>query len=390
MPAGEPLAEAALAEAALAEAAQAVPLVDHHVHGAFTRELSQAEFEESINEGSPDPVPDWMSQFDSQLGFAIRRWCAPLLGLPRHAPAADYWARRTELGTEEVTARLLSAAGVSDWLLDTGYGPDQILSPAGMSAASGTAAHTIVRLESIAEEIAAEGGPGRDYPENFRSRLAAATAGAVGVKTILAYRTGLGIDLSQPDEARVRDAASHWIGSGGPGRPRLTDPVLLSFGLHAATEAGLPIQFHTGYGDRDLNLDQANPLLLLDFLRDPRTARVPVLLLHCYPYQREAGYLAQAFSNVYFDVGLGVNYAGAAAPTLVAESLELAPFAKQLYSSDAWGPPELHYLGAVLWRRAITTVTGRWVDAGDWSAADARRVISMVARDNALRVYQLG
>jgi predicted TIM-barrel fold metal-dependent hydrolase len=93
---------------------------------------------------------------------------------------------------------------------------------------------------------------------------------------------------------------------------------------------------------------------------------------------------------VYFDVGLGVNYVGAAAPTLVAESLELAPFAKQLYSSDAWGPPELHYLGAALWRRAISTVTGRWVDSGDWSAADARRVISMVARDNALRVYRLG
>jgi predicted TIM-barrel fold metal-dependent hydrolase len=375
---------------ALAEETAAVPLVDHHVHGAFRRELTQAEFEESINEGSPDPVPGWMSQFDSQLGFAIRRWCAPLLGLPAHAPAADYWARRAELGTNEVTDRLLRAAGVSDWLLDTGYGADEILSPAEMSAASGSAAHTIVRLEAIAEEIAAEGKPGRDYPDEFHSRLAGVTRNAVGVKTIIAYRSGFGIDLSRPDKARVRDAASRWIDAAGPGRPRLVDPVLLSFGLHAATQAGLPIQVHTGYGDRDLDLDKANPLLLLDFLREPQVAQVPVLLLHCYPYQREAGYLAQAFTNVYFDVGLGVNYVGAASPTLVAESLELAPFAKQMYSSDAWGPPELHFLGAVLWRRAITSVTGRWVDSGDWSAADARRVITMVARDNALRVYQLG
>jgi uncharacterized protein len=380
MPAGE----------TLAEETAAVPLVDHHVHGAFRRELTQAEFEGSLNEGSPDPVPGWMSQFDSQLGFAIRRWCAPLLGLPAHAPAADYWARRTDLGTSEVTGRLLRAAGVSDWLLDTGYGADEILSPAEMSASSGSAAHTIVRLEAIAEEIAAEGKPGRDYPDEFCSRLAETTRNAVGVKTIIAYRSGFGIDLSRPDEARVRDAASRWIDAAGPGRPRLTDPVLLSFGLHAATEAGLPIQVHTGYGDRDLDLDKANPLLLLDFLRDPRVAQVPVLLLHCYPYQREAGYLAQAFTNVYFDVGLGVNYVGAASPTLVAESLELAPFAKQMYSSDAWGPPELHFLGATLWRRAITSVTGRWVDSGDWSAADARRVITMLARDNALRVYQLG
>jgi predicted TIM-barrel fold metal-dependent hydrolase len=380
MPAGE----------ALAEETAAVALVDHHVHGAFAREVDRAQFEDSINEGSPEPTPEWMSAFDSQLGFAIRRWCAPVLGLPAHAAADDYWAHRRQLGNAEVTARLLRAAGVADWLVDTGYGPGQVLSPAEMSAASGSTAHTIVRLETIAEEIAAEGGPGRDYPTEFRSRLTAATAEAVGVKTILAYRAGLGIDLSAPDETRVRDAASRWIDSAGAGRPRLTDPVLLSFGLQAAIEVGLPIQFHTGYGDRDLDLAKANPLLLLDFLRDPRTARVPVLLLHCYPYQREAGYLAQAFGHVYFDVGLGVNFTGAAAPTLVAESLELAPFAKQLYSSDAWGPPELHYLGSVLWRRAITSVTGRWVDSGDWSAADARRVITLVARDNARRVYRLG
>jgi uncharacterized protein len=75
---------------------------------------------------------------------------------------------------------------------------------------------------------------------------------------------------------------------------------------------------------------------------------------------------------------------------LIAESFELAPFAKQLYSSDAWGPPELHHLGAVLWRRAVTTVVSRWVADGDWSPADARRVVEMVGRDNARRVYRLG
>ena len=30
------------------------------------------------------------------------------------------------------------------------------------------------------------------------------------------------------------------------------------------------------------------------------------------------------------------------------ESLELAPFGKVLFSSDAWGPPELHHLGAAV------------------------------------------
>ena len=52
------------------------------------------------------------------------------------------------------------------------------------------------------------------------------------------------------------------------------------------------------------------------------------MLLHCYPFHREAGYLAQVFPHVYFDVGLAVNYTGRAAGAVLAESLELAPFGK--------------------------------------------------------------
>src|ERR1035438_1868034 len=216
-----------------------VPLVDHHVHGAFAVDLNRADFEQSLNEASLDPIPDWMTQFDSQLGFAIRRWCAPLLGLPAHASADDYWVRRCELGGQQVTALFLGAAGVSDWLVDTGYGAETILGPAGMSAASGGRAHTIVRLESLAEQLDSSGAWGRDYAEGFRARLATAAEDAVGVKTIIAYRSGFDIDLSRPDEAAVRDAASRWIeaaqpaGRGGPAR--LDDQVLLRFGLHAAT-----------------------------------------------------------------------------------------------------------------------------------------------------------
>ena len=61
-------------------------LVDHHVHGCLVGPVARPEFETLLNEGSPDPVPPYMTQFDSQLGFAVRRWCAPLLGLEPGAP----------------------------------------------------------------------------------------------------------------------------------------------------------------------------------------------------------------------------------------------------------------------------------------------------------------
>jgi predicted TIM-barrel fold metal-dependent hydrolase len=128
---------------------------------------------------------------------------------------------------------------------------------------------------------------------------------------------------------------------------------------------------------------------MTDFLRQVQDRQVPVMLLHCYPYHRTAGYLAHVFPHVYLDVGLAVNYTGARSRAVVAESLEVAPFGKVLFSSDAWGPAELHYLGAVLWRRAMASVLGEWVEAGEWSRADAVRVAQMVGVGNAKRVYRL-
>jgi predicted TIM-barrel fold metal-dependent hydrolase len=373
----------------LTEFVDALPLVDHHVHGAFAADGSRDRFENSLNEGSTDPLPDFVSGFDSQLGFAIRRWCAPLLDLPKHAPADDYWARRVELGEVEVTRRFLTAAGVSDWVIDTGFATTDLLDLDGMTAVTGAPSHEIVRLEVIAEALIAEGPD--DYVTRFRERLDAAKAsGAVGTKSVIAYRTGFDVDYARPSDADVAAAASAWHASLSEGiRPRLMHPRLLVFALYAAADAGLPIQLHVGFGDRDLDLHRVNPLLLLPLLRRPDVAKVPILLLHCYPFEREAGYLAQSFDNVYLDVGLAVNYLGARSVELVARSYETAPFAKVLFSSDAFGPSELHYLGSRLWRTAISCVFGAWVESDDWSLADAKRVAELTAIVNARRVYRL-
>jgi predicted TIM-barrel fold metal-dependent hydrolase len=136
-----------------------------------------------------------------------------------------------------------------------------------------------------------------------------------------------------------------------------------------------------------MDLADSNPLLLTDFLRLPETAGARILLLHCYPFEREAGYLAQGFRSVFLDVGLSVNYVGARSRALIARSYELAPFDKVLFSSDAYGPADLHYLGARLWRNGAAAVAGGFVDDGEWSLADAQHVLRLSARDNAMRAY---
>jgi predicted TIM-barrel fold metal-dependent hydrolase len=362
----------------------ALPLVDHHVHGARRGDLTRAEFEDAITE-SDRPVPAWMSTFDSPLGFAIRRWCAPLLDLPPHADPDDYLARRHELGAAEVSRRFLSASGVSHFLVETGFRAAELLDPAGMAEASGAVAGEVVRLESVAEELTDVAAA--DFSIRYAERLAERTVAAVGLKTVVAYRYGLDFDPARPSVAEVTEAAGHWLGAGGG---RLADPVLLRHVIWAGVDRGLPLQIHTGFGDPDLRLHRADPLLLTRFIELVEPHGVPVLLLHCYPFHRHAAYLAQAYPHVHFDVGLTLNYVGAAATTVLAEALELAPFAKMLYSSDAFGPAELHYLGAELWRRALGAVLSERVAGGEWSAADAQRVAELVGYGNARRVYALG
>lgn len=143
------------------------------------------------------------------------------------------------------------------------------------------------------------------------------------------------------------------------------------------------------YGDPDVELHRCDPLLLTRFIKNVEPHGTDLLLLHCYPFQRNAGYLAQVFPHVYFDVGLGINYTGVRSDALIAESLELAPFAKILFSSDAWGPPELHHLGALLWRRGMARTIAAWTESGEWDVEEALKVVRMIGHDNARRVYRL-
>jgi uncharacterized protein len=358
-------------------------LVDQHVHRVLPGPITVAQFELLLTE-SDQPAPAGTSQFDSQLGFAVRRWCGPVLRLSPAASAAEYLRHRDSAAP---AAALLAAAGCSHLLIDTGFAAPGSMPLDEMATLSGAVVREVVRLEAVAEDLAAAGCTASAFAAAFPEELWRRCTEAVATKSIVAYRHGLDFDPARPGGAEVTAAAGRWLREvEARGDVRLTDPVLLRHVLWTAAERGLPIQMHTGFGDPDLDLRRADPLLAREFLA---SCGVPVVLLHCYPYHRQAGYLAQAYPNVYVDLGLTLNYTGARAPVVLAETLELAPFSKVLYSSDAYGLPELVYLGARLWRNAMTEVLGAWVAARQWSEADAVRVVAMIGAGNAARLYGL-
>ena len=102
------------------------------------------------------------------------------------------------------------------------------------------------------------------------------------------------------------------------------------------------------------------------------------MLLHCYPFVRQAGWLAHVYGNVFLDVSLTIPHVWRAAE-MVREALELAPVSKLLYASDAARTPELYFLAARGWRAALAEVLGEALEPAEAEAA-ARRVL----RENAI------
>ncbi|MGW2716972.1 amidohydrolase family protein [Streptomyces sp. NPDC001492] len=366
------------------EALDALELVDHHCHGVVTADLTREGFEDLITEGAAWPS---ISPFDSPVGIALRRHCAPLLDLPRHAPPDEYLSRRAELGRQEVHRRFLTAARTSTFCVDTGYAPERLTTPAELAESAGGTPYEVVRLEGVAEAVAARGVEPDDYGDAFQAAALEAVRrpGVVAVKSVAAYRTGFDLDPARPSAAEVTEAARRWSARGG----RLDDPVLVRHLLWTAVDLGLPLQLHTGFGDNDIRLHRVDPTHLTDWLH-LTTGTIPVLLLHCWPYQRQAAYLAAVFEHVYLDVGLTLHYVGPArARAVLEEALEITPFGKLLYSSDAYGVAEFYCLGALTFRRGLAALLQDRVDSDELGLADALRFAEWAGAHNASRVYGL-
>jgi predicted TIM-barrel fold metal-dependent hydrolase len=362
-------------------------LVDGHCHSILTGAPDAAAFALAASEADAAPPPG-VSLLDGPVGLAIRRWCAPLLELPAGAPMDDYLARRAELGADEVAGRLLRAAALSHVLIDTGLDSPALAPPADVALAAGAEYREVVRLERVAERLADGGGVNAEgFAAAYVAALRDATAGAAAVKSVLAYRHGLDIDPGRPAPGEVRAAARRWLARRGPAR--LDEPVLLRFVLWCGIDRGLPVQIHTGFGDRDLRLAAADPALLQPFLAAAEPSGAPIVLLHCYPYHRQAGWLAQVFPNVYVDLGLTVAQVGARADAVVGECCELAPFGKLLFSTDGYGLPELYLVGAAQFRHSFGRLLAGWVLDGAMPGHDAARVAEMVGAGNARRLYGL-
>jgi predicted TIM-barrel fold metal-dependent hydrolase len=382
-----------------------VPAVDHHCHGLVAAWASL---------GDPN-APAWRRCFTEAVrpvslvrdvavstGYreflrAIASYLGEDIGEPVGLEARVVQRRASTLAAEPdaYIRRLFDDARISTLLVDTGYG-SSASTPADLARTIGRPVRTIIRIESIAEGCLAARGRRSLTRLAFTGTLleeldGAVAAGAVGLKSIAAYRAGL--DLPEPSASKVagafrrldRKAQAH----------RLDDPVIVAHvvwtAARLAATRGVPLQFHSGFGDEDVHLPAADPSLLRPLFREPSTEECRVVLLHNHPFVDQAAYLASVFPQVHVDLSLTIPLLGwAGAERAIASTLALCPTTKLLAASDGHSYPEMHWRGMRLWRDALGRVLTMEVAAGRMDEAEVEPIARGILAENSERVYRLG
>lgn len=158
----------------------------------------------------------------------------------------------------------------------------------------------------------------------------------------------------------------------------------------ARTHGPVPLQIHTGVGDADLELHRSDPSLLGRVITEAGAAGVPVVLLHCYPFVRQAAWLAHVHGHVYVDLSLSLLLIGHRGSDVLTEALELAPASKVLFATDASRAPEMFFLAVRWWRDALAGTLGRLVGERTVGEPTALEWGQMILAGNARRLYGLG
>jgi uncharacterized protein len=367
-----------------------IPLYDHHAHSLRrvqpdAPDAFRAHFTES-------DAPETVAR-DVQWSLFYHRALADLGGFFGCAPSEQaVLAARARRPLAELTRTMFTDAGIGALLVDPGFRTAEHYDLPGLRALIPCPAGELVRLEVVTERLIPTAAGWPDLRDRFVDEVRAAIRrGVRGLKTIVAYRSGL--NLSRWDAAALRVAFRETRDAADHGRTRLASKPLLDTLLWAALEIAaehrLPVQVHSGFGDRDLDLRLANPLWLRPAFEHPPFRAITFVLLHCYPYIREAAWLSHVYPHVAMDLSLTVPFAAHGAADAIVEALALAPASKVLLATDAFSIPDLFWLAARHAREALeealTTIARRGF-AGS-APMDREAIARRLLWDNAASIY---
>ena len=369
-----------------------LPVIDHHCHSISPLHVPLGEEEALALFSESDERDQALHHVPTSLFFrrAIKDW-GSLLGCE---PTLDAILRaRKAQDIAEYGGRLVTEARIAALLVDEAFPPGSL--PASeLRALLPCRVHPILRLETLLERLIMEEKDFTSFLSRYREEVeAGVAAGCVALKSIIAYRTGLALEPTTVDEAgaafdEVRSEAER------EGAIRLQHKRLLDYciwqGVEMSGRLKVPIQFHTGFGDSDLDLRLSNPLHLRPLLEDEVCDGASVVLLHAgYPFVREAGYLVSLYANVYVGLSLAIPFVHYSMVSILGDLLGIAPWSKVLYGSDGFTIPELYWWGATHGKQALAATLGEIVAFGSLTEEEALEAAEAILHGNAQELYQI-
>ena len=369
--------------------------MDHHCHllRRGPAGLDPNEFRACFTEArDPRILSDHVP--NTPLYRLLLRRLAPVFGC-QPTEAAILTARRM-LEPGRYARELMELSGTGLMLVDTGFAGDDTLTLQEQQAVVPIPQREVVRVETLAEELVALYRRPEDWLDAVRTGLTEAVRrGAVAVKTIVAYRASLRLRWPDHDLVRTEYAALRQTlrATGTRVRPRLSgDPLchaLVFVAAEECTRLGVPLQVHCGIGDTDTDLAEGSPLGLRPLLVHERFQQLRIVLLHCYPYHREAAYLCSVYGGVFMDLSLGVWLAASDGARAMREVVGLCPWTKLLYATDASRLPEVYVIAAELHRDALAEAFGELVTRQLLTMDEALAAGKQVLAGNARRLYRV-
>jgi hypothetical protein len=294
-------------------------------------------------------------------------------------------------GYSEYVSKLYGEVGLDTLIFDFGF-PLPIFDVAAVRSELPVEVVPVFRIEPLIADLLKMDIGWPEFQRRYDDTIADALTnqGFKGVKSIIAYRTGLDVSpLSRtPDQGfQALDAIRRGLGGGS--MKQLRDHLLCR-ALDLCMEHDLPMQIHTGMGDFEVNLVLCRPGYLMDLLRFPAYRGCHVLLVHGgYPYHREAAYMANVLPRVWCDLSEGIPFAGNAAWEIVRGVLAMAPLTKVCYGSDGYKVPEIMYTSAKLGKQAVASVLAELVTDGMLTQCDAESAAGLILSGNARELYRL-
>lgn len=306
-----------------------------------------------------------------------------------HAAIAKERRRRIVSAPTRYFQDLMSDAGITGLVIDDGY-PQPRVPPETIVAEYGRPVASVVRIEPLIAAIIKDARDWADLRDRFIATLETALArGAIAIKSIIAYRTGL--DIAEWPEATVDTAFEKWRRAGFKESRDHSKPVrdaLLEHTLDVARKWDVPVHLHTGGGDADIVLDYAQPRNLFSLLK--RRYDQDIVLIHSgWPWTAEAAYVASILPRVYLETSLATPWASLAIDHRLTEMLGIAPPAKVMYGSDASSEPEVLWFSARATRAALSRVLTQGVERGWMTATEAMAVAKAVLSGNVRRLHRL-